>query len=164
MVSVEDYLHTSFDDGDREYIDGVIVERHVGERPHSWMQQVLCEYFGARRATLRTYSFPEQRLQVKPARFRVPDICIYLGGMPGEDVFTKPPFLAIEILSREDRPKDLKEKIQDYLDFDTRFIWVVNPRTGEGYTVSAEGTWPGLHTNDPDIVITHSEIIAMIAG
>ena len=31
LISVEDYLHTSFEDGDREYVDGRIVERNVEE-------------------------------------------------------------------------------------------------------------------------------------
>jgi hypothetical protein len=32
LVRVEEYLNTSFDDGDREYVDGVIVERNSGEK------------------------------------------------------------------------------------------------------------------------------------
>ena len=30
LVSVEEYLHTSYPDGDREYVDGRIVERNMG--------------------------------------------------------------------------------------------------------------------------------------
>jgi hypothetical protein len=29
-VSVEEYLNTQYPDGDREYLDGVVVERNVG--------------------------------------------------------------------------------------------------------------------------------------
>jgi len=38
LVSVEEYLRTSFPDADREYIDGRIVERNVGEVYHSDVQ------------------------------------------------------------------------------------------------------------------------------
>jgi len=34
MVSLEHYLDTSYSP-DREFVDGVVVERDVGERPHS---------------------------------------------------------------------------------------------------------------------------------
>jgi hypothetical protein len=37
MVSLEEYLNTAYSP-DREYVDGVVVERHVGERPHSLVQ------------------------------------------------------------------------------------------------------------------------------
>ena len=33
LMSVEEYLHTSFDDADREYLDGEVVERNMGELP-----------------------------------------------------------------------------------------------------------------------------------
>ena len=34
LVSVEEYLRTSYPDGDCEYVDGEIVERNVGEIDH----------------------------------------------------------------------------------------------------------------------------------
>jgi len=38
LVPVEEYLRTSFDGPDREYLDGEIVERNVGENQHSEVQ------------------------------------------------------------------------------------------------------------------------------
>jgi len=38
LVSVEDYLSTSYPDGDREYVDGQVVERNVGEIEHASLQ------------------------------------------------------------------------------------------------------------------------------
>ena len=35
MVSVEEYLGTSYADGDREYLDGVVAERNMGTPGHS---------------------------------------------------------------------------------------------------------------------------------
>ena len=34
LVSVEEYLNTSYDGPDREYVDGRIVERNLGEKSH----------------------------------------------------------------------------------------------------------------------------------
>jgi hypothetical protein len=33
LASVEEYLNTSYEGSDREYIDGRIVERNLGEKP-----------------------------------------------------------------------------------------------------------------------------------
>src|ERR1700730_8655607 len=96
LVSVEEYLNTSYDGPDREYVDGRIVERNLGEKDHSRPHRRLIVFFGSLENTLRTYSFPEQRVQVKATRFRVPDITVCLGAEPGEQVFRTPPFLAIE--------------------------------------------------------------------
>ena len=66
LTSVEEYLNTSYPEGDREYVDGHIVERNLGEKPHY--------FFRFRRKTLGTFSFVEQRVQVKQNRFRIPDV------------------------------------------------------------------------------------------
>jgi len=44
LVSVDEYLHTSFPDGDREYVDGRIVERNLGEVDHSDVQSGILHY------------------------------------------------------------------------------------------------------------------------
>jgi len=155
LISVEEYLNTSYEGPDREYVDGRIVERNLGEQDHSWPQGELIIFFGSLRSSLRTYAFPEQRVQVKPTRFRVPDICVYVGAEPDEQIFRTPPFLAIEILSKDDRARDLKETLDDYRDFGIPFIWVVDPRTHRGDTYALEGgIWaihPGLRAKNPDI-------------
>src|SRR6266849_3110731 len=155
LVSVEEYLNTSYEGPDREYVDGRIVERNLGEKDHSRPQRKFIQFFGTLESTLRTYAFPEQRVQVKPTRFRVPDICVYVGSEPSEQIFHTPPFLAIEILSKDDRATDLQEKLDDYRDFGIPFVWVVDPRTHRGYTHSHEAGFEirqsGLHTKNPDI-------------
>jgi len=44
LVSVEEYLNTSYPDGDREYVDGQIVERNVGEIDHAGLQTRIMIY------------------------------------------------------------------------------------------------------------------------
>jgi Uma2 family endonuclease len=155
LVSVEEYLNTSYEGPDREYVDGRIVERNLGEQDHSWPQGELIVFFASLRKTLGAYAFPEQRVQVKATRFRVPDVCVYIGGRPSEQVFRTPPFLVVEILSKDDRASDLKEKLGDYRDFGIPFVWAIDPRTRSGYTCSLEDGFktkkPGLQTKNPDI-------------
>jgi len=39
LVPVDEYLNTSYPDGDREYLDGLVVERNVGTPGHSALQK-----------------------------------------------------------------------------------------------------------------------------
>src|SRR5262249_61526381 len=114
LISVEEYLNTSYDGGDREYVDGRIVERNLGAKDHSRPMRKLIGFLIERENTLPAYAFPSQRVQVKATRFRVPDVCVYVGSEPDEQVFRTPPFLAIEILSKDDRASDLQNKLDDY--------------------------------------------------
>jgi Uma2 family endonuclease len=69
-----------------------------------------------------------QRVHVKATRFRVPDVCVVLGQEPDEQVFTEPPFLCVEILSKDDTMTGMQERIDDYLKFGVRYVWVLDPR------------------------------------
>jgi Uma2 family endonuclease len=57
----------------------------------------------------------------------VPDVCVVLGPEPDEQIFTAPPFLCIEILSPEDRQSRMQERIDDYLRFGVRYVWLIDP-------------------------------------
>src|SRR5215467_16283846 len=113
LISVEEYLSTSYEP-DCDYVDGVIEERNLGELDHGWLQALLISYFFARRKEWGISVIPELRVQVKPTRFRVPDVCVVIGGKPGEQILTKPPFLCIESLSPEDRMSRVEQRIDDY--------------------------------------------------
>ncbi|MEX2261621.1 MAG: Uma2 family endonuclease [Bryobacteraceae bacterium] len=156
-VPVEEYLATSFEDGDREYVDGTLVERNVGEKPHSKTQKRLILFFGPLERTARIFAFPEQRVQVSPTRFRIPDVCVYIDEEPADDVFRTPPFLAIEILSRDDKASGMQEKIDDYLNFGVPFVWVIDPRTRRGYVHTRDGSREArdgvLRTANPTIEV-----------
>ena len=47
LVSVEEYLASSYPDGDREYVDGIVVERNVGTPGHSALQKILIVHLAA---------------------------------------------------------------------------------------------------------------------
>ena len=114
--SVEEYLARSYRP-DREYIDGTILERHLGDRDHSEVQTEIATYLNSRRKQLGIRVFVEQRIQVAPSRFRIPDICVTVGPRPQELVLTRPPFVCIEILSKDDRPSDTRERVEELLGF-----------------------------------------------
>ena len=163
--SVEEYLARSYRP-DREYIDGTILERHLGDRDHSEVQTEIATYLNSRRKQLGIRVFVEQRIQVAPSRFRIPDICVTVGPRPQELVLTRPPFVCIEILSKDDRPSDTRERVEDYLAFGMTHVWVVDPRTRKAWGHTAEGggevTSGVLGTTDPKIVVPLDEIFAAL--
>ena len=160
LISVDEYLSTSFSDGDREYVDGRIVERNMGEFDHSDLQTAIAAYLRVRYK--RFWTGVEQRVQVRPTRLRVPDVCLAINPKPQRGILTAPPFLVVEVLSPDDRAGDLEEKIDDYLAFGVKYVWVANPRTRRGYIHTSEGSHEAkdgvLRTKDPDIELPLSEM------
>jgi Uma2 family endonuclease len=162
LVPVEEYLTTTYRP-DREYVDGTLVERNVGERVHSEVQMALSAYLFNRREELSIHVFPEQRVQVKATRFRVPDVCVVAGQKPSEQILTSPPFLCVEILSKDDRMSEMQERIDDYLTFGVRYVWILDPRTKRAYVHTLAGSHEvkeTLRTESPEITVPLAELFA----
>lgn len=141
LVSVDRYLHTSFEH-DAEFVEGTIVERPMPVWEHSRVQGFLVLTLGAMEAELGFYVVPEQRVQTRPDRFRVPDVCVVWerpAGDPGRRIVTKPPYLWIEILSPEDTAVETLEKVREYLAFGVGWVWVIEPVTRTGQIHSRTG-------------------------
>jgi|SRR5579871_1463681 len=162
LISVEQYLATSYRP-DCDYVDGEVVERNLGEWDHGWLQAAIAAYFFARRKQWKISVVTEVRLQVKPSRFRVPDICVVLGE-PEEQILTRSPFICIEILSPEDRLSRIQERISDYLEMGVAYVWVFDPRTKRAYIATAEGLKEELSgvlkTDNPILELPLQEIFA----
>jgi Uma2 family endonuclease len=160
-VLLEEYLQTSYRP-DCEYVDGELLERNVGEWDHSRLQGLLYRYLGNREKEWGILVVPEQRVQVKARRFRVPDITVLTGQAPTGGTITDPPFLCIEVLSPEDRMQQMQERIDDYLTFGVRYVWLIHPGTRRAFVYTAEGVREVkdglLSTSDPDIRVPLSEL------
>jgi Uma2 family endonuclease len=88
-------------------------------------------------------------------------VCVYVGEKPAEQVFKTPPFICIEVLSPEDRVDRLQEKIDDYLNFGTRYVWVVDPKSHRAWVHTKDGsreTQGFLRTENPAFEIPLAEI------
>ena len=153
LVSVREYLSTSYRP-DCDYVDGVVLERNWGEYDHSRLQGEILGCFYARRSPWGLCVLPEQRVQISPTRFRVPDVCVVLGE-PAEQIFKTPPFICIEILSKDDRLSDMQDRVADYLNFGVRYVWVIDPRTRKAWrcTMGGISEVSELRTEDPEIVV-----------
>ena len=138
LVSVEEYLRTSFPDADREYVDGRIVERNVGEVDHSDVQTAIAHYMRTHYKK-HVWAGVEVRVQVRAKRFRIPDVTAVLAQSQRSGSSGQPSIIAIEVLSPDDRAGYLEEKIADYLAFDIPYIWVINPETRRGFVHTGQG-------------------------
>ncbi len=165
-MSVEEYLETCYRP-DREYIDGVVLERNLGEDDHSSLQTAFAIYFGNRQKEWNIRVRTEQRVQVSTTRYRVPDVCVMFNQGPREPIVTKPPFLCIEILSRRDTVDSLEERIDDYLAFGVRYVWVLNPRSRKAVIYTSEGRREVkdgiLRTADPEFLVPLDEVYDLIS-
>ena len=161
LITVEEYLRSSYSP-DREYVDGEIVERNLGEKTHGRIQRRLVTYLDSRSSNLGIEVIPEQRVQVKRTRFRVPDVTVVKLPQPDEEIITSPPHLCIEILSKDDTMNYMQEKIDDYLAFGVPYVWIINPWIQKAYVVTRAGMVEArsgiLETHDPDIAVPLSEL------
>jgi Uma2 family endonuclease len=128
LVSVEEYLATSYPDGDREYLDGVVLERNVGTPGHSRLQKLLIAHLIAFEASLEIEVLPECRTRILERRYRVPDVLVMLQPFrENERVLIDPPFLIVEILSPHDRMKDSMLRFADYAQLGVKHIIQMDP-------------------------------------
>lgn len=162
LISVEEYLATSYDP-DRELVDGVLLERNVGEFGHAKLQGDI--YFALRTfGSAHGYTAAvEARLKVGEARYRIPDVCFLYGAGPRNGPLLEAPFLCVEVLSPDDRLTDMQARIDDYLGMGVRFVWIADPitrkawvHTSSGVTYSREGE---VFTTDPDIQLKLADIM-----
>jgi Uma2 family endonuclease len=138
LISVDEYLSTGYEP-DCEYEDGVIVERNVGEFEHSFLQAILAMIFNASMDAWGVFALTEQRVQVTPSHFLVPDLCVLRFGEPTEDILTHPPVIAIEIMSPEDTLRRAAKKSAEYLKFGIENVWVIDPNARVGYRGGSKG-------------------------
>jgi len=80
-----------------------------------------------------------QRVQVTPSRFRIPDVCLLAADAPDEQIITHPPFLCIEILSKDDTVSSTVERLDDFLGMGVPNIWLIDPKNRRGYRYTSEG-------------------------
>jgi Uma2 family endonuclease len=161
VVPLSEYLATCYRP-DCEYLDGELLERNVGEWDHSRLQSLVSRYLCNREKRWGILVVLAQRMQVKATRFRVPDISVLAGPPPAGPILAKPPFLCIEILSPSDRMMEMQERIDDYLNFGVRYVWLLHPRTRRAfvYTLGTvhEVKDGMLRIDDPDICVPLAEL------
>jgi Uma2 family endonuclease len=141
LVTVEEYLHTSYRP-DCDYVDGRVEERNLGEFEHAFLQALLAKMFLDHRREWGAIALTEARMRLKAANFRIPDLAVLRSDAARERVLTQPPLIVIEILSREDRMARFQERIDDYVEFGVKNIWILDPESRRGWTADRSGLHP----------------------
>src|SRR5579863_1528704 len=107
LVPVEEYLSTAYDP-DVEFVDGVLVERNVGDWLHSLIQSNVL--FALRRKYPHLKVVAELRSSVTGTRYRLPDISVLLAA-PQTRYLLDAAFLVVEVLSVDDVMSTVLEKL-----------------------------------------------------
>jgi len=162
LLSLEEYLNSSYSP-DREYRDGALMERNVGEKAHALLQGALFAYLHRRRREWNIQPYTELRVKIREKWYPIPDVCIYTlpdfeGRYPSQ-----PPLLWIEILSHDDRMIDVWAKANELVEHGVPYVWIIDPNTLESELRTAAGSEqvPGktLRLPGTPIVIPLAEVL-----
>jgi Uma2 family endonuclease len=138
-ASLQEYLHTSFPDLDREYRDGELVERALPDYLHGKVQGLLFAFFAALRKTLPVFPCVETRMKIRTGLYLIPDVAVFHPAEP-DLVPETPPLVAIEVLSPDDRLSEVRATLEEYKSWGVPHVWLVDPHSQRMYTSEA-----GLH-------------------
>jgi len=162
LISVEEYLNTSYDP-DVEYVDGALVERNVGDYLHSLVQRNLTVAFTNEYPDV--LALPALRSKTRETRYRLPDVCVLLHP-PRTKYLLDACFLAIEILSEDDRMTKIMEKLEEYEQKGVPNIWLIDPRL-RTMSVYSQGNLQDVRgdiiaTGTPRLELTRQEIFRQV--
>src|SRR5262249_26751254 len=164
LISLEEYLNTSYDP-DVEYVDGVLVERSVGDWSHSLVQRNLIVALSRKYPEL--YAVPELRSQTRATRYRLADVCVLLAA-PKTRYLLDAAFLAVEILSEDDSMSKMMEKFEEYDRKGVPNIWLFDPRLRK-IAVYSSGVLTDIRADristsgEPRLELTRDEIFEDLA-
>jgi Uma2 family endonuclease len=138
LIPVSEYLQTTYRP-DRDYVDGELKERNVGEQPHGDLQIILGTIFRNNRLAWGVRPLGDTRLQITPARYRIPDLMVLRNTDSKEGIIRFVPLLCVEIMSKDDRLNEMRQRVADYVSVGVKDIWVIDPWKRVAYEETADG-------------------------
>lgn len=164
-IPVSEYLRTTYRP-DVDYIDGELKERHVGEQPHGNLQIIIGAIFQNMRFVWGVRPMGDTRLQITPTHYRIPDLMVLRNTDPKDPIIKFAPLLCVEIMSKDDRVNELRERAADYASIGTKDVWVIDPwkrlvyeYAGDRLVSPADGT---LRVHETEIEIEAAEIFRQL--
>ena len=140
VISADEYLNSSYHP-DREYVDGVLVERGEPTIAHALLQVILCSHLSAYRKQLHFEPLPAVRTQiVEQARYRVPDVMLCPVPLPPGKIVNSIPWAVIEILSPDDRLSEQLARFRDYKKIGVLHMVLLNPEELVAYRFDEKGS------------------------
>ncbi len=159
LMSVDEYLRTTFDGADREYLDGEVVERNMGNKSHGRIQGRLIRLLGSYEERTGLYVIPEVRYRVQETRYRIPDVAVFEGEPEGEFP-SIPPLVTVEIFSPDDRIGYIIPKLEEYRHWGVKHVWAIDPENHKLFTYGESGLHEVTELRLPsyEIVLTKADI------
>jgi len=161
LTSPEDYLKTTYNDLDREYVHGEILERSKPTILHGRVQALLCYLFELLRRQYPVIAVSGVRHAIeKNVLYRIPDVAVFAGEPPQGLYPETPPLVAIEISSPDDRLSETLRKFSEYLAWGIPNIWLIDPEDAKLYTYDETGLHPvkSLQLPQYDFAITLADL------
>src|SRR5579864_2571949 len=103
------------------------------DREHAATQMLLGASFLALRSKFLLFVYSELRMRIGAGLIRIPGVAVYWNDQPAK-VADTPPFIAVEILSDDDRMAEVRSKLAEYRDWGVRHVWLVDPHARTMYT------------------------------
>lgn len=157
LVSEHEYLHTAYRP-DCDYVDGFVLERNLGQFDHSRLQGLILVALALHEREWNIVVLPEQRLKIRPRKYRIPDIMVLDTNAPRTPVIEHAPLLCIEIVSPDDRMSDLVMRAGDYLQLGVPETWILDPASKRSYIYDQDGLRESHNT-----VLRHGRIELPVA-
>jgi Uma2 family endonuclease len=129
-----DLLRAPDDGRKRELVDGEIRVTPAGSRHGNVAVKLAALLHGHVASHDLGYVFDSSTgFRLPGGNVRCPDIAFVARGRFEAETIPEgfspvPPDLAVEVLSPEDRSRELLEKVGEYMDSGVRLVWVIDPR------------------------------------
>src|SRR5258708_33319973 len=121
LITPEQYLATQFE-REPELVRGEIAERPLPNLIHGRTQQRLAVHLDG-----VGFCCTEVRMRLTEDLYRIPDVAVFEGSGPTDQVPSSPPLLVADIVSPDDRWNDLLQKLEEYRAWGVQHIWLVEP-------------------------------------
>lgn len=118
-----------------ELIDGILVEKCMGLQESMFAMELggrLRDF--AREHNLGVVAAPDGAVELAPGVIRSPDVEFFAWEqfpgrkMPRKKIPPLPPFLAVEVLSEGNTPREMDRKLKDYFFAGVKLVWYIDPR------------------------------------
>lgn len=140
LITAEEFLHMPENRG-AELVDGVIVEKHMGNES-SWLGSEILILIGlfVRTGRLGRVFGPDNGVRIWPGRpnhVLKPDVTFVRSRRtPVKGWQTVVPDLVVEVVSPSDEAEELERKLADYREAGVALIWVVYPGTQSAHVLT----------------------------
>ena len=156
LLTAEELSRLALPDKRTELVRGVLVVREPAGYRHGDIAARLLLAIGSyvvERSLGRVFAAETGfTIARKPDTVRAPDVAFIstarLPDPPPHGFAELAPDLAVEVLSPDDRPAEVLEKVADWLRAGTALVWVVDPVRETTRVYRADGTASLLHADD----------------